>query len=101
MTPTTLCKCLADDTRLRLMAMIHLRGDCCVCHLVDALAVSQPKISRHLAQLRACQLLQTRREGQWIHYRLHDELPDWALAVISELTAALPDTERAAFSCCG
>ncbi len=67
----------------------------------DALDASQPKISRHLAQLRACELLHTRRQGQWIHYRLNEELPDWALTVIGELTAALPDSERAALSCCG
>jgi ArsR family transcriptional regulator len=101
MTPATLCKCLADDTRVRLMAMIHLRGECCVCHLVDALDDSHPKISRHLAQLRACDLLRTRREGQWMHYRLNEELPDWVVTVIGELTAALPDTERVALSRCG
>jgi ArsR family transcriptional regulator len=101
MTPATLCKCLADDTRVRLMAMIHLRGECCVCHLVDALDDSQPKISRHLAQLRVCDLLRTRREGQWMHYRLNEELPDWVVTVIGELTAALPDTERVALSRCG
>jgi len=101
MTPTTLCKCLADDTRLRLLTLVHDRGESCVCHLVDALGLSQPKISRHLAQLRACGLLRTRREGQWIHYRLSEELPDWARAAIADLRAGLPDTEDAALSCCG
>jgi ArsR family transcriptional regulator len=101
MTPVILCKCLADETRLRLVAMIQSRGECCVCHLVDALDASQPKISRHLAQLRGCDLLRTRRDGQWIHYRLNEELPDWAPTVISELATALPDTGAGALSCCG
>lgn len=101
MDPTTLCKCLADDTRLRLVAMIHAREECCVCHLVDALDASQPKISRHLAQLRGCDLLRTRRDGQWIHYRLNEDLPVWVGAVVDELTAALPEDERLALSCCG
>lgn len=101
MDPVTLCKCLSDDTRLRLVAMIHARGECCVCHLVDALDASQPKISRHLAQLRGCDLLHTRRDGQWIHYRLNEDLPDWVGAVVDELSAALPEDERAALSCCG
>jgi ArsR family transcriptional regulator len=101
MTPVTLCKCLADDTRLRLVAMVRGRGECCVCHLVEALDAPQPKISRHLSQLRACELLRTRREGQWIHYRLNEDLPAWVAGVIDELTAALPDEDRAALSCCG
>jgi ArsR family transcriptional regulator len=30
----------------------------------------QPKISRHLAYLRSAQLVEARREGKWIHYRI-------------------------------
>lgn len=101
MTPVTLCKCLADETRLRLVVMVRQRGECCVCQLVDALEASQPKISRHLAQLRACDLLRTRREGQWVHYRLNEELPTWVVAVMDDFSAALPEHERAALSCCG
>lgn len=102
MNPVTLCKCLADETRLLLVAMIRKDGERCVCHLVDGLDASQPKVSRHLAQLRACGLLLTRREGQWIHYRLNDELPGWALAVIDELVAGLPEGGIGdTLSCCG
>ena len=101
MDPVILCKCLSDDTRLRLVAMIQARGECCVCHLVDALDTAQPKISRHLAQLRGCDLLRTRREGQWIHYRLSEDLPGWAVVAIAELTAALPEAGNDTLSCCG
>ena len=81
--------------------MIRARGECCVCHLVVSLAASQPKISRHLAQLRGCGLLRTRREGQWIHYRLNEELPDWVGAVVDALAAALPESDQETLSCCG
>jgi len=60
---------LADETRLRLLALMR-REEVCVCFLQEALGVSQPKISRHLAHLRAGGLAATRREGKWIHYRL-------------------------------
>ncbi|HET8791148.1 MAG TPA: metalloregulator ArsR/SmtB family transcription factor, partial [Modicisalibacter sp.] len=49
------------------------------CEMTHALDASQPKVSRHLAQLRACELLQDRRQGQWIYYRLMPSLPRWAL----------------------
>lgn len=54
-----------------------------MCELTQALDVSQPKISRHLAQLRECGLLLDRREGLWVYYRINAELPEWALNVLS------------------
>ena len=77
LTPTAVFKCLADDTRVRTMMLITREGELCVCELTCALNESQPKISRHLAQLRTCGLLVDRRQGQWVYYRLHPTLPDW------------------------
>ena len=79
LTPTRLFKCLGDETRLALMLLIHAEGELCVCEMTHALEQSQPKISRHLAQLRACKLLQDRRQGQWVYYRVMPGLPGWAL----------------------
>ncbi|WP_439860233.1 metalloregulator ArsR/SmtB family transcription factor [Pseudomonas sp. MBLB4136] len=81
-TPTALFKSLADDTRARLMLLILGEGELCVCELTCALGESQPKISRHLAQLRSAGLLADRRQGQWVYYRLHPELPDWVQALL-------------------
>ncbi len=78
MEPLSLFKCLADDTRLKTLLLIQQQGELCVCELTTALETSQPKVSRHLAQLRDCGLLNTRRDGQWIYYRLDEELPVWA-----------------------
>jgi len=64
-----LFKALADSTRLRILGLL-LNGEVCVCHIHDSLRVSQPKVSRHLAYLRAAGLVRTRREGVWIHYQL-------------------------------
>lgn len=99
-TPLSFYKCLADDTRLRSLLLIQTQGELCVCELTGALRQSQPKISRHLAQLRQCGLLEDRRQGQWVFYRLNPELPLWCKtvlqvtaqeneAVISEDTEAL------------
>ncbi|HHM7088311.1 metalloregulator ArsR/SmtB family transcription factor [Pseudomonas aeruginosa] len=83
MSPTTVFKCLADETRVRLMLLITREEELCVCELTCALEESQPKISRHLAQLRTCGLLADRRQGQWVYYRLHPDLPDWVRRVLS------------------
>lgn len=82
MNPVAFYKCLADDTRLRSLLLIAREGELCVCELMEALNQSQPKISRHLAQLRQCELLSDRRQGQWVFYSLNPALPEWARLVL-------------------
>ena len=86
--PTAVFKCLADDTRVRLMLLITREVELCVCELTHALEQSQPKVSRHLAQLRRCGLLADRRQGQWVYYRLHPQLPDWVVSVLQQTLSA-------------
>ncbi|MDR5888058.1 metalloregulator ArsR/SmtB family transcription factor [Halomonas halophila] len=81
--PVQVFKSLADDTRLMLMLLIRRQGELCVCELTGVLQLSQPKISRHLAQLRRVGLLVGRREGQWIHYAIASELPEWITATLA------------------
>lgn len=91
MTPLSLFKCLGDETRLLIMLLIQNQGELCVGELVDALGLSQPKVSRHLANLRECQLLDVRKSGQWVFYRVHDELPAWANEVVCQAVLASHD----------
>jgi len=60
---------LGDTTRLRILGLL-LTGEVCVCHIHESLGVSQPKASRHLAYLRRSGLVETRRQGLWVYYRL-------------------------------
>jgi ArsR family transcriptional regulator len=60
---------LADETRLRILNLLN-EGELCVCDLMKVLKEPQSKISRHLAYLRQAGLVQGRREGLWMHYRL-------------------------------
>ena len=64
-----LFKALGDETRLRIVALLS-HGELCVCHLESALAMSQPNVSRHLGILRAAGVVEHRREGSWVHYRM-------------------------------
>lgn len=75
-------KALADETRLLLLMLIEQNQELCVCELTSALALSQPKISRHLALLREHEIIQARRQGKWMYYRLNEKLPAWQLAAI-------------------
>jgi ArsR family transcriptional regulator len=60
---------LADPTRLRLVRLL-LRQELCVCELVDALRMPQYKVSRHLRRMRAMGLVEARRDGRWMHYKI-------------------------------
>lgn len=86
--PASVFKCLADETRTRATLLITREGELCVCELVCALDDSQPKISRHLAQLRTCGLLLDRRQGQWVYYRLNPDLPAWIRTLLETTLAA-------------
>jgi ArsR family transcriptional regulator, arsenate/arsenite/antimonite-responsive transcriptional repressor len=78
----TFFKALADTTRLRILGLL-LTGEVCVCHIHESLKIPQSKTSRHLAYLRHAGLVETRRDGLWIHYRLA-ELSDPVLRTISD-----------------
>jgi ArsR family transcriptional regulator, arsenate/arsenite/antimonite-responsive transcriptional repressor len=60
---------IADPTRLRILNLV-LGGELCVCDIVNALRIPQPTVSRHLAYLRRAGLVEARRAGLWIHYKL-------------------------------
>ena len=64
-------KALSDETRLRIVKLLE-HGELCVCHLVAAVDMSQPKVSFHLKVLREAGLVKDRREGKWMHYRLDE-----------------------------
>ncbi|MFW5443828.1 MAG: metalloregulator ArsR/SmtB family transcription factor [Methylococcaceae bacterium] len=90
--PVSYFKCLSDETRLRCMLLLHNEGELCVCELTYALGLSQPKISRHLAQLRQYGLLQHSRKGQWVYYKINSALPEWTMTFLNEASAVLDQT---------
>lgn len=82
MNPVNVFKSLADETRLNIVLLITEAGDLCVCDLTDALSLSQPKISRHLAALREANILLDQRRGKWVYYSLNPGLPEWVKAIL-------------------
>lgn len=64
-------KSLSDETRLRILKLLE-RGELCVCDIVAALDMIQPKVSFHLGVLKEAGLIKDRRQGKWIHYRIDD-----------------------------
>lgn len=86
-------RALADRTRLRLLNLMGA-DEVCVCFFVEILKTNQPKISRHLAYLRRAGIVDARREGQWMHYRIVEPSdPDAARVLKDVLTWFGNDSE--------
>jgi ArsR family transcriptional regulator len=66
---STLLRALADEVRLRIVALLA-HGELCVCHIEEALALTQTNASRQLGILRAAGVVRDRREQRWVYYAL-------------------------------
>lgn len=89
-------KVLADSTRVRILELLEERGELSVSELVEALGESQPKVSNHLACLRWCGFVHTRREHPSVLYRVADER---VLAVLALGRALLGDNAEHVAAC--
>ncbi len=87
-------KVLADETRLRCIALIFNNKEICVCELMHALTLPQSKISRHLSIIRLNRLIKQRRLGQWVLYSIDPNMADFKKNIIAisinELKNSLP-----------
>lgn len=84
---------LADKTRLRLLNLMR-EGEICVCFLVEVLGESQPKISRHLAYLRGAGIVEARRDGKWMHYKICEPKDDFAAQILRNTLIWLNSQEK-------
>jgi ArsR family transcriptional regulator len=74
-------RALSDETRVRMVALLS-HGELCVCHIETALAMAQPNVSRHLGILKNAGIVDTRREGSWVYYRLiAQDIPELQAAI--------------------
>ena len=84
----SVCAALADATRLRILALLG-NEEVCVCHIHGSLDIPQPTASRHLAYLRRAGLVEARRDGLWMHYRLSPSLPPHVRHVVDGVMHAV------------
>lgn len=75
---------LGGETRLKIIALLDRVGELCVCDLARVLEMTPAAVSQHLSRLRAGSLVNSRRDGMTIYYRLSDH---------ASATVATPDLE--------
>lgn len=90
-------KALAHPVRLRMVRMLaEGGGELCVCHFEEAFELTQPTISHHLKRLRDAGLVDSRRDGSWVHHRIRRE----TMADLSGLLAEWADGASGSDVCC-
>src|SRR5687768_8595935 len=87
-----LFKALGDETRLRIVALLT-HGELCVCHVEAALDISQPNASRQLGLLRTAEIVESRREGSWVYYRLATQADEDRRRILRALIASFAQQE--------
>ena len=104
-----LFKAMADQTRLRILALVA-GGEVCVCDIHETLGIPQPRASRHLAYLRRTGLVLDRKDGLWVYYRLADPEDPVLQTLLSAVVHCLGHVQgatrearqqRPTFACCG
>ncbi len=96
---TAVFKALSDPTRLRLVRLLLEAGtELCVCELADSLEESQYNVSKQCAVLKAAHLLESRREGRWVYYRLargKEQFRSGLYRAVSDIPGTLVQRDRA------
>jgi ArsR family transcriptional regulator len=87
-----LFKALGDETRLRMVALLSF-GELCVCHFEAALELTQSNTSRQLGILRMSGIVEARREGSWVYYRLSPQLDELCRGQLKTLVRAFSKQE--------
>ena len=81
-------KALADETRLRIVDMLAGQ-EMCACKILEAFSITQPTLSYHMKILTGCGIVDGRRDGAWMHYRLNIG----KAAMVADFMAALAEEE--------
>ena len=95
-------KALADENRIRIIGVLTGR-ELCVCQLIELLCLAPSTVSKHLSILKNARLIDSRKQGRWMYYRLADEegapkhvieALDWMIRSIAETDQFISDNER-------
>jgi DNA-binding transcriptional ArsR family regulator len=95
-------KSLADENRIRIIGVLKGR-ELCVCQLIELLCLAPSTVSKHLSILKNARLIDSRKQGRWMYYRLADEegapnhvieALDWMVRSIAETDQFISDNSR-------
>ena len=86
-------KALSDENRVRALMMLT-GGELCVCQIIEMLGLAPSTVSKHMSILRQAGLVETRKEGRWIYYRLAGREAQPACEILNWLQRHLKNDKR-------
>lgn len=92
-TTLAMIKALADGNRLRVVVVLMRHDELCVCQIVEMLGLATATVSRHMHILQHARLVQSRKEGRWVHYRLAQPFPDLLRTWLAQSLAEAPEVQ--------
>jgi len=103
---TAITKALADETRVRVLLTLG-RGELCVCQIVKFAGLATSTVSKHMSILKQARLVESRKEGRWMYYRLPDDSAPaavqqalaWVLRSLAKDPQVVLDRQRIAAIC--
>lgn len=85
-------KLFSDVTRLRTLMLLG-RAELCVCQIMGVLGVSQPLVSRNLSMLNSAGLLEERRDGKLVFYKLAKQLVEPYATIVKVVKGLTKDDD--------
>jgi len=86
-------KALSDENRIRALMML-VEGELCVCQIIEMLGLAPSTVSKHMSILRQAGLVETRKDGRWIYYRLADREAQTACEILNWLQRHLKNDKK-------
>lgn len=91
-----IARALSDENRVRILMFLNGR-ELCVCRIIAVLRLAPSTVSKHLFILKAAYLIESRKQGKWIHYRLAGKTaPKTALDALDWARTSLRDDNQTA-----
>jgi ArsR family transcriptional regulator len=92
-----MAKALADGSRMRVVAALIRKDELCVCQIVEMLGLATGTVSRHMSVLQRAGIVQSRKDGRWVYYRLGKSFPfqlrDWLTETLVDSRQIVADQE--------
>ena len=93
-----IAKALADGNRMRVIGALIENDELCVCQITEMLRLAAATVSRHMSILQNARLVQSRKQGRWVFYRLVDSFPgvlrQWLMESISGTLEVMADRQK-------
>jgi len=87
-------RAIADENRVRVLMVLRTR-ELCVCQIVDMLGLAPSTVSKHISILRQARLVESRKDGRWIYYRLSgNDAPETVRSAIEWLSNSIGNDPR-------